>query len=419
MTLSEILRQAIATFRAHKMRTFLTMFGIVWGIASVIILVGLGRGFVVDQKKHMETLGKDLVIVWGGRTSAQAGGRAAGREIHLNVDDAELIRDECYLVKNVSPELRREIPEVSQFNSANRGVVGMWPAYQDFRSLLISEGRLITDDDEREGRRVLVLGSKAYRQLFPGQPAIGASILIKSVPYTVVGVLQEKKQNSNYSGPDNDYLFAPYSAVSRDFPPPEKPGAGITRGYLDDIVFEVANPEEHEAAVLQVRRTLGRVRHFDPLDKDALFIWDTMDGAKELAKIFAAVTIFFGCVAITTLCLGGIGVMNIMLVSVTERTREIGTRKAIGATKHDILRQFFAESAMLTVASGVLGLSVGVGICVLVTAVPLPEFVPHPIVSPISIIASILTLSLITVTAGMYPAQRAAEMPPVESLRYE
>jgi putative ABC transport system permease protein len=417
--LSEIFRQAVATFRAHKLRTFLTMFGIIWGISSVIILVGLGRGFVVDQKKHMEALGKDLVITWGGRTSMQAGGRAAGREIRLNVDDAELIRDECYLVKNVSPELRRFVPEVSQYNSANRGVVGMWPSYEDFRSLKISEGRLITEDDERDGRRVLLLGSKAHRQLFPGQPAIGATVLVKSVPYLVVGVLEEKKQNSNYSGPDNDFLFAPYSAMSRDFPPPEKEHAGITRGYLDDIVFEVADPEEHEAAVLQVRRAIGRVRHFDPLDLDALFIWDTMEGAKQLAKIFGVVTIFFGCVAIVTLCLGGIGVMNIMLVSVTERTREIGTRKAMGATKRDILRQFFAESAMLTVVSGVFGLSFGIGLCAALEALPLPDFVPHPIVSGISIVASILTLSLITVTAGMYPAQRAAEMTPVESLRYE
>jgi len=419
MTLLEILRQALATFRAHKMRTFLTMFGIVWGIASVILLVGLGLGFSVDQKKHLETLGKDLVIVWGGRTSSQVGGRAAGREIQLNVDDAHLIQNECYLVKNVSPELRRSIPEVSQFNSAGRGLVGMWPSYQDFRSLLLAEGRLITDDDEREGRRVLVLGSKAYRQLFPGQPAVGAPVLVKSVPYTVVGVLQEKKQNSNYSGPDNDYLFAPYSAVSRDFPPPTKPGAGITRGWLDDIVFEVGDPEDREAAVLQVRRALARVHHFDAIDKDAVFIWDTMNGAKMLEKIFGVVTIFFGCVAVVTLCLGGIGVMNIMLVSVTERTREIGTRKAMGATRRDIVRQFFAESAILTVVSGLLGLSFGMGTCIAMGALPLPDFVPHPIVSPISIVVSILTLSLITVTAGVYPAQRAAEMTPVESLRYE
>jgi putative ABC transport system permease protein len=419
MTLLEILRQALATFRAHKLRTFLTMFGIVWGIASVILLVGLGRGFSVDQKKHMETLGKDLVIAWGGRTSSQVGGRAAGREIQLNVDDASLIHDECYSVKNVSPELRRTIPEVSQFNSANRGVVGVWPSYQDFRSLKLSEGRLITVEDEHNGRRVVVLGFAANRQLFPGQPSIGAALLIKSVPYTVIGVLAEKKQNSNYDGPDNDYLFAPYSAVSRDFPPPEKKGAGITRGWLDDIVFEVADPEEHEAAVAQVRNALGRVHHFDPVDKDAVFIWDTMEGAKLLDKIFGVVTIFFGCVAIVTLCLGGIGVMNIMLVSVTERTREIGTRKALGATNRDIMRQFFAESAMLTVVSGALGLTFGVGTCWAAGAVPLPDFVPHPIVSTLSIVASILTLSLITVTAGMYPAQRAAEMTPVESLRHE
>ena len=205
--------------------------------------------------------------------------------------------------------------------------------------------------------------------------------------------------------------------MARDFPPPQKPG--IVKGYLDDIVFQVADPQTHDDAVLQVRRTLGRVHHFDPIDKDALFIWDTMDGAKILAKIFDVVTIFFGCVAIVTLCLGGIGVMNIMLVSVTERTREIGVRKAMGATRSDILRQFFAESALLTIVSGGLGLAFGIGTCLAIAVVPLPDFVPHPIISTISVVASVLTLSLITLTAGMYPAQRAAEMTPVESLRYE
>jgi len=417
MNVIEILRQTLESFRAHKMRMFLTMFGIVWGIASVILLVGLGRGFSVDSKKRMQTLGKDLVIVWGGRTSSQVGGLAAGREVSLTIEDARLVRDECYQVKNVSPELRRSVPEVSQFNSANRGVVGMWPSYQQFRSLLLSEGRLLTDEDEREARRVVILGDAARQQLFSGQPAVGAALSIKGVPYSVIGVLQKKKQNSNYSGPDNDYLYAPYSAVARDFPPPQKPG--IVRGYLDNIVFEVADPKEHEEAVLQVRRTLGRIHHFDPKDKDALFIWDTMEGAKLVENIFNVVTIFFACVAIITLCLGGIGVMNIMLVSVTERTREIGVRKAIGATRRDILRQFFAESAILTMVSGVLGLTFGVGACVALTVIPLPDFVPHPIVSPISIIASVLTLSIITLTAGMYPAQRAAEMTPVDSLRYE
>jgi putative ABC transport system permease protein len=417
MSLFEILRQTIATFRAHKMRIFLTMFGIVWGISSVILLVGLGRGFSADQKRRMQTLGKDLVIVWAGRTSSQIGGLAAGREITLTIDDARLIRNECYLVKNVSPEMRRSIPEVSQFNSASRGVVGIWPSYQDFRSLLIDEGRLIAEDDERDSHRVVILGFAARRQLFPGQPAVGSTLLIKSVPYTVIGVLAEKKQNSNYDGPDNDYLFAPYSSVARDFPPPIK--KGIVKGHLDNIVFEVADADAHEDAVMQVRRVLGRVHHFDAKDKDALFIWDTMEGAKMVANIFDVVTIFFACVAIVTLGLGGIGVMNIMLVSVTERTREIGVRKAIGATRTDILRQFFAESVVLTAVSGVLGLTFGMGACFALSSLPLPDFVPHPIISPVSIVVSVITLSLITFTAGMYPAQRAADMTPVDSLRYE
>jgi putative ABC transport system permease protein len=417
MNLLEITRQTLATFKAHKMRVFLTMFGIVWGIASVILLVGLGRGFSVDQQKRMETLGKDLVIIWGGRTSSQVGGLAAGREITLTVDDAEIIRDECYLVKNVSPELRRAIPEVSQFNSANREIVGIWPAFQSFRSLALGDGRLITEEDETEARRVVILGDAARKQLFSGKPAIGANLQIKGVPYTVIGVLKKKTQNSNYSGPDNDFLFAPYSAVARDFPRPEKPG--IVRGYVNDIVFEVSSPDEHEETVQQVRRSLGRAHHFDEKDKDALFIWDTLEGANLVANIFSVITIFFGCVAIITLCLGGIGVMNIMLVSVTERTREIGVRKAMGATRGDILRQFFAESAILTVVSGVLGLTAGVLLCAAMSAIPLPDFVPHPIVSGASIVASVLTLSVITLTAGMYPAQRAAEMAPVDSLRFE
>ncbi|HXE91123.1 MAG TPA: ABC transporter permease [Terriglobales bacterium] len=417
MNLYEILRQTFSTLRAHKMRSFLTMFGIVWGIASVILMVGLGKGFSRDQRERMKTLGTDLVIVWGGRTSQQAGGYAAGREIQLQVRDAEIIRKECYLVKNVSPELRRAVFEVSEFNSANRPVRGVWPAFQNFRSLRPAEGRLMNDEDEQQARRVVLLGVEARNQLFPGKPAVGATLSMNGFPYTVIGVLEKKNQNSSYgSGPDNTQLFVPYSAMARDFPPRFP---GTFPGWINNLVFEVVDPENHEEAEMQVRRVLGRMHHFDGNDKDALFIWNTMQGSKLVQRIFDVMTIFFGAIAVTTLCLGGIGVMNIMLVSVTERTREIGVRKAIGATKQDIARQFFAESAVITLVSGVGGLLFGLGICIAMDNMPRPEFIPAPVISPWALVVSFLTLSIITIAAGMYPANRAAEMTPVEALRYE
>jgi putative ABC transport system permease protein len=276
----------------------------------------------------------------------------------------------------------------------------------------------MVDEDERDSRRVVVLGVEARNQLFPGKPAIGATLMMGGYAYQVIGVLEKKKQNGSYgSGPDNTQLFVPYSSMSRDFPPPEKPG--IFRGWINNLVVEVGNPDEHEQALRQVYRVLGSAHHFDPQDKDALFIWDTLHGAELTSRIFRVMTIFFGAVAVMTLSLGGIGVMNIMLVSVTERTREIGVRKAIGATAADVRRQFFAESATLTIISGLVGLCLGVGICLLMQNVPLPDFIPAPVISKMAIAVSIITLSIITITAGMYPANRASSLSPVECLRYE
>ncbi len=417
MNLAEILRQTFSTLRAHKMRSFLTMFGIVWGIASVILMVGLGKGFSRDQKERLKTIGTGLVIVWGGRTSSQAGGYAAGREIQLEARDARTIREECYLVKNVSPELRRSVTQVSPFNSSARPVRGVWPSYQNFRSLKTSEGRLMNEEDEAQARRVVVLGVEARDQLYPGKPAIGEMLSMNGLPYIVIGVLERKRQTGSYgSGPDNTQLFVPFSAMARDFPP-SRPGT--YPGWINNLVFEVHDPEHHEEAEMQVRRVLGRLHHFEATDKDALFIWNTMQGSRLVQRIFDVMTLFFGSIAVTTLFLGGIGVMNIMLVSVTERTREIGVRKAMGATRSDILRQFFAESVALTLFSGISGLAVGIGLSLLMASVPLPEFIPAPVISSWAMVVSVLTLAIITVTAGMYPAQRAAEMTPVEALRHE
>jgi putative ABC transport system permease protein len=189
MNLREIFRQTFTDIRAHRMRSFLTMFGIVWGMVSVILLVGLGLGFGRDQQRRMKTLGTDVAIVWGGRTSQQAGGYAAGRDVRLYLDDVYAIQAECYLIRAVSPELRQGLPETSQFNSANRAVRGVWPVYQQFRSLRVGEGRLMSEEDQSDARRVAVLGYDARQQLFSGKPAVDSTLMIKGLPYTVIGVL--------------------------------------------------------------------------------------------------------------------------------------------------------------------------------------------------------------------------------------
>lgn len=418
MNAREVLRQAAVSIAAHKLRSTLTMFGIAWGITSVILLVGLGRGFSRDQKERLKTIGIDLAIVWGGRTSEQAGGYAAGRPVRLSIQDVYAIKNEAFLIKTVSPELRRSVSEVSRYNAASRPVRGVWPEYQRFRSLKVQEGRLMTDDDEREGRRVVVLGVEARDQLFHGKPAVGETLTMDGSPYSVIGVLEKKKQNGSYgSGPDNTQLFVPYSSMARDFPPPERPG--IFKGWINNLVVEVADPEQHEEAIHQIYQVLGRMHHFDAKDKDALFIWDTLAGSKLVQRIFDVMTIFFGAVALMTLSLGGIGVMNIMLVAVTERTREIGVRKSLGATAGDIRNQFFAEAAALMFFSGAFGLAIGLGTCLVTNSLELPPIVPHPVISPMAVIVSLLTLGMITVAAGMYPARRAAALSPIECLRQE
>jgi putative ABC transport system permease protein len=415
MPILEIFRQTIAALWDTKLRSFLTMFGIIWGISSVILLVGLGIGFGIDQRNHLKSIGTDIAICFGGKTAMPSGGYAAGRDVALTIDDAIAIQQGAPLVKNVSPELRRTVSEVSRWNAASRAIRGVWPGYQNFRSLHVEQGRLMTAEDENNGARVVILGAESNRQLFPGKPAIGEILTIAGYPYHVIGILASKQQNGSYgSGPDNSQLFVPFSSMERDFPPDDK---GDFPGWVNNIVVQPVTAAEHVAALHEVRQVLGERHHFDPTDLDALWVWDTLEGAQFLDNIFRAMTIFFAAVALLTLALGGIGVMNIMLVAVSERTREIGVRKALGATAVDIRRQFLVESAIITLVSGALGLICGVGIIVALRLIPLPDILPHPVISATAIIASLITLAAITLTAGTYPALRAANLTPIECLR--
>ena len=415
MPIFEIFKQTISALWDTKLRSFLTMFGIIWGISSVILLVGLGIGFGIDQRNHLRSIGTDIAICFGGKTALPSGGYAAGRNVTLTVEDAIAIQRGAPLIKNVSPELLRTVAQVSRWNAASRAVRGVWPDYQQFRSLHLEQGRLMTDEDETNGARVVILGAESNRQLFPGKPSVGESMSIAGYPYTVIGVLASKQQNGSYgSGPDNSQLFVPFSAMERDFPPDDK---NDFRGIVNNIVVQPVSAKEHVAALREVRQILGDRHHFDPKDLDALWVWDTLEGAEFTDNIFRAMTIFFAAVALLTLALGGIGVMNIMLVAVSERTREIGVRKALGATAVDIRRQFLVESAIITLVSGALGLLFGIGIIVALRLLPLPEFLPHPVISATAIISSLITLAAITVTAGTYPALRAANLTPIECLR--
>jgi putative ABC transport system permease protein len=414
MPFREILKQTLAALWDSKLRSFLTMFGILWGITSVILLVGLGIGFSIQQRKQLQTIGTDIAICFGGKTGMPYQGYPAGRDVTMTLDDAIAIKQLVPLIKTVSPEIRKTVNQVSQWNASNRAVRGVWPEYQHFRSLIVGQGRLMSQDDETNGARVVVLGADSERQLFPGKPSIGQTIAISGYPYTVIGVLEKKQQNGSYgSGPDNTQMFVPFSSMERDFPPDFK---GSFPGFVNNIVVAPVNPQLHEAAMRQVRTVLGERHHFDPIDLDALWVWDTLDSVKFTDRIFHVMTIFFAAVALLTLALGGIGVMNIMLVAVSERTREIGVRKALGATARDIRRQFLTEAAIITIVSGGLGLFCSFAIIAAFRLIPLPPFLPRPAVSPFAIIASLVTLAAITVGAGMYPAMRAASLTPIECL---
>jgi putative ABC transport system permease protein len=417
MPFREILKQTLAALWDSKLRSFLTMFGILWGITSVILLVGLGIGFSIQQRTQLQTIGTDIAICFGGKTAMPYQGYPAGRNVYMTIDDAIAIKRLAPLIKTVSPEIRKTVNQVSQWNAANLAVRGVWPEYQHFRSLKVGEGRLMSADDETNASRVVVLGADCDRQLFPGKPSIGHSVAISGYPYTVIGVLEKKQQNGSYgSGPDNTQMFVPYSAMVRDFPPDFK---GSFPGFVNNIVVQPVSPPLHEAAMRQVREVLGARHHFDPIDLDALWVWDTLDSVKFTDRIFHIMTIFFAAVALLTLALGGIGVMNIMLVAVSERTREIGVRKALGATARDIRRQFLTEAAIITLVSGGLGLFCAFAVIGAFRLIPLPQFLPRPAVSPFAIIASLVTLGAITVGAGMYPAMRAASLTPIECLTTE
>ncbi len=430
--ISEVFAQVIGNLRANKLRSFLTMFGILWGVISVVILSATGEGFQRGNQHVLEELGKNIAIVWGGRTSMQAGGERAGHQIFLTVGDARALAAGSEMIAVVSPELQRGGVKVkSDFNAAALTVHGVEPQYQDIRTIDVEQGRSLGWSDEQGALRVCLIGADATKQLFGDRESIGQKVTLNGFAYTVVGKIRKKDQDSNYSGPDNDKVFVPFATMLRDFPRP---------GGEPDVVSQIiVAPRPAVVAALpgvlnrragriedidwplevEVRRILARRKGFNPGDREALQVWDTSLESLMFGRMIGTMKEFFSVVGVVTLMLGGLGVMNIMLIAVKERTKEIGVRKALGATTHEIQRQFFLEGFLLTVLSGAIGFALALGLCAAVNLLPMPSRFQGMVITWQAGAAAVAVLMLIGVVTSTYPARRAAQLPPVEALRFE
>ena len=415
MTFRDLLRDTIATLWAHKRRTLLTMFGIAWGIIAITLMVAAGEGLGRGIEKQQENFGKDVMIIFAGRTSMQAGGTRSGRVVHWMEDDYIQVAKEAPACKYVLPELGSNVKVHSAFNSGDLDTVGSLPPFTEIRSITVAEGRFYNYEDNEEGRRVAFLGSDAKKQLFAEREALGQTVELNGIPYTVIGVMKSKDQNSSYDGVDIRKIFIPFNSMKRDFP--SKPPA--FEHSIDRLLAAPWSLEPHPVCVRQIRRALGRLNNVDPRDEEAASIWDTVKAAQARRMIFVGMEVFMGAVGVATIFLGGLGVMNVMLVSVRERTREIGVRKALGATRESILKQFFLETVFVVVLSGGAGLIISYGICGLVNLLPKVPFFDGLDASWRLAALTVSLLGLIAVLSALYPANRAASVDPIEALRFE
>src|SRR6266566_243231 len=417
MVLRDLIGDVLRTLWAHKLRTFLTMFGIAWGIVSIVLMVAAGEGLRKGQEDQTRNLGKDIMIVFHGRTSLQAGGTRAGRVVHWEDTDVEAVQSESPDCQYAIPELEQETVRThSNYNNAAFLVTGSYPEFGDIRSLNVGSGRFYNWDDENAARRVAFLGTDAAKQLFPeGRNPLGENIYLNEMPYLVIGVMAKKKQDSSYDGWDVNKVFVPFAAMRRDFP--DKP-PGTARTF-DQLLVTPKSVQQHEACKHELRAALAKMHRYDPTDKEACPIWDTVQEAQAFTKMTDGMKYFLGAVGIVTLLLGGIGVMNVMMVAVRERTREIGVRKALGAPARAILQQFIIEALIIASLSGVTGLGVAFGFCALVNLLPMPDFFAGLLPSWTSGLVATGLLGTVAVGAALYPALMAASVDPIEALRYE
>ncbi|MCX6825713.1 MAG: ABC transporter permease [candidate division Zixibacteria bacterium] len=405
----------IRDFRKQKKRITLTILALAWGTISIMLLLAFGEGLRSQMSKNQHGLGEEIVILWGGQTTIPYQGLGRGRRIFFTSEDVDYLKWRMPELKEVAGEYAHWGVNIRYKDKVFAiHITGVYPCYEDLRTHYPQAGgRFINNLDMELKRRVVFLGPELKQKLFGEEEAIGKQVIIGSVPFTVIGIMQSKMQMSMYSGPDNDKASLPATTFAATF----------GDRYLNLIVYkpkDLSNTKNIEKRVFEV---MGEKYRFDPNDKEAIYVWDVAEGIREFNKIMLGLQIFLGFVGGMSLLIAGVGVANIMYVSIKERTREIGIKMAVGAKRKYILFQFLIESLLITSVGGIGGMSVSYILTEIFKRIPIQSevlnFMGRPTVSFEIGLIVVAILGLLGFVSGIFPAMRAASVNPVESLRYE
>ena len=403
------LKDFFRTINNQRLRTFLTLFGIVWGTATLIILLAFGMGFRDQLSLNMRGMGEEIVLVFGSQTTKPFEGYGIGRDIRLRESDVWTLQQNIPQIAAIAPEYATWRAEIRHGDRRNSPMLTGIPVnYADMRNIFDLEGgRWINEYDVKERRRVIFLGDELKKLLFGDEEAIGRQVFVNRTPFTVIGVMQTKNQDSSYGQRDKDRAFIPLTTFSALF--------GTDR--LNNIIYQVDDPEWSASVKEQVLEVMARRHRFDPADTDALMIWDTGEFWTFIKMFFLGFNSFLGAIGFVTLAVGGIGVANIMFVVVQERMKEIGIRRSVGARRRTILAHFFGETFLLIGIGAAIGYLIGWGIIAAMQYIPIKEYIGTPQLTPTVGLIAFLVLTIIGLAAGWMPAYRASRLNVVKCLK--